>query len=118
MDLREIGWTTYMEEMDEVTFVRRHRVSKNVFNMFVDRIARKRGRNVNNYIERNLSLTLRFCAGSRMTDLSELFGVSESTGYKKFWEMILWIIDVGDPINFGGDDESALRFFFEKKQRI
>jgi hypothetical protein len=108
VDLRDIGWMTYMREMDDVTFVRRHRVSKNVFEMFVNRIVSKRGRNRNQYVERHLSLCLRSCAGSRMVDLSELYGLSESTGYKKFWEMILWIIDVGDVVDFKEDDDGDL----------
>ena len=43
-----------------------------------------------------------------MVDLSELYGLSESTGYKKFWEMILWIIDVGDVVDFKEDDDGDL----------
>lgn len=72
----------YLDELSDEEFKRVHRVSRSLFYRIAEKIKTK---------TIYLSATLRFLAGSRMLDISHMYGLSESYIYRKFHDTIALI---------------------------
>lgn len=77
-------WSKYFEELSDIEFVERHRVSKTAFETIVKAVDEiypndKSRSKYKKPVERDVSLTLRFLAGSRDVDIVDLYGVSRPT---------------------------------------
>eukprot|EP00939_MAST-03C_sp_MAST-3C-sp1_P000356 g356.t1 len=73
----------YLNELSEQEFKRVHRVSRSLFYRIAEKI--KTGPTF-------LSMTLRFLAGSRMLDISHMYGYTDSYIYRKFHDVIALIV--------------------------
>lgn len=114
------SFDSYIRNMSESLFKTRHRVSKRLFKKILKNLQGKvrvgKVRKQRKYLEVSLSLSLRFLGGSKMSDLSELYGLSSSECFKRFWVTIDAIVDMYklpnlfSPANFAEQAAS-----FEKK---
>ena len=88
-------WNLYYSATENELFRIRHRVTKNVFTLILESIRSGIGHRRRKYwLEVSLSITLRFLGGSRMVDLSELYGLSNSEGYRRIWTIIQSIAEL------------------------